>query len=407
MSSGRISTVKIALNNILHRRFRSACIALLIALTTLFITGGTLFSAGLRNGINSVSARLGADLMVFPHHAGPGLEALLLAGASSTIYLSADVARRVMELDGIERATKQIFISTYDSEHCIELAQVIGYDPQTDFVIRPWLLGSQLTEPEYMETVVGANVTASVGMIVPLFDIYVKIVGQLDRTGMGFDNTFFVNMETARTLFEAYLSFPYSQPLPEGMDIDSVVSVVLIDIRSDKDPVEFQRSLHFGFRGEGVSYMMSQVWVLNTARNLDLVAGVLGVLLAAMWIFAVFALVVIFVLMFNERRREFGILRAIGATRKKLAGILLTESALLSGGGAFLGAVLAGLVVFSYNPLIGHILQTVYLPPRILSALLIVLLGFVSGSAAGPAASFLSVRITGKSEVFANMREAA
>ena len=406
MNGGRISTLNIAFNNIIHRRFRSTCIVLLITLTTLLITGGTLFGAGLQNGINSIRARLGADIMVFPLGAGNNLESVLLTGEPSTFYLSTETAGRIMELDGIERATVQFFISTYDSAHCVELAQVIGYDPQTDFVIRPWLLGSRIAEPEFRQTVVGANVTASVGMSVPLFDEYVEIVGQLDRTGMGFDNTFFVNMETARMLFEAYLSFPEAEPLPEGLDHNNVVSVVLMDFKQDTDQDTFQWNLHRNFRPEGISYVMSQVWIANMANNLDLVIGVLSVVLGGMWIFSVFALVVIFVLMFNERRREFGILRAIGATRKKLMDILLCESALLCSGGALCGAGFACLLVFSYNPLIEHVLQTVYLPPSYLSAALIPLLGFVSGAIAGPLASFFSAGITGKNDVFASMQEA-
>jgi putative ABC transport system permease protein len=310
-----------------------------------------------------------------------------------------------MELDGVERATAQFFISTFDSAHCVELAQVIGYDPQTDFVIKPWLIGSNVPEPQYRETVVGANVTADVGMEVPLFDVGVTIVGRLDATGMGFDNSFFVNMETSRMLFDAYLEFPEAQPLPDDHDPNSVVSVVLMDLTPDTDPGDFQYTLHRGFRSEGVSYVMSQVWVANTAKNLDLVTGVLTVLLSALWLLAVFALAIIFVLMFNERRREFGILRAIGTTRKKLMRILLGESALLSGAGALCGTGLAALLVFSFNPLIEHVLQTVYLPPRFLPSALILFLGFVSGAAAGPLASFFSARIAGKNEVFANMRE--
>ena len=401
-----MSTLKIALNNIAHRRFRSVCIVLLIALTTLVITGGTLFGAGLRNGIGSIKARLGADIMVYPQGAAFNFESILLTGEPSTFYLSADAARRIMELDGIERATPQFFISTYDSAHCAELAQVIGYDPKTDFVIRPWLSGSKITEPEYRETVAGANVTADAGMTVPLFGVDVTITGKLDKTGMGFDNTFFVSMETARMLFDAYLSFPEAEPLPEGDDAGNVVSVVLIDLKKETDPNDFQYRLHRGFRSEGIGYVMSQVWVSNTAKNLDVVNGVLAVLVGAMWIFAVFALAVIFVLMFNERRREFGIMRAIGATRKKLGGILLCESALLSCAGAMCGAGLACLLVFSYSPLIEHFLQTAYLPPRNFQAALIAVSGFASGTAAGPAASMFSAAIAGKSEVFENMREA-
>ena len=406
MGSGRISTLKIALNNILYRRFRSVCIVLLIGITTLFITGGTLFGAGLRNGINSVRDRLGAEVMVYPEGA-VNLEAVLISGEPSTLYFSYDTARRIMELEGVQRATVQFFISTYDSYHCVELAQVIGYDPETDFVIRPWLIGSNVPEPRYRETVVGANVTADVGMLVPLFNVYVEIVGRLDRTGLGFDNTFFVNMETARMLFEAYLTFPEAVPLPYGMDAASVVSAVFLDLKEDADRQAFEWTLHRYFRPEGVRHVMSQVWVANTARNLDIVTLVLSILLSLVWVVVVFALVVIFVLMFNERRREFGILRAIGTTRKKLMHILLCESALLSSGGALCGAIFAALLLFSYNPLIEHVLQTVYLPLRHLPATQIILMGFLSGAVAGPVASLFSAGISGRKEIFANMREAA
>ena len=407
MSDGiNLSTLKIAMNNIKHRRFRSVCIILLIGLVSLFITGGTLFGAGIKNGINSVKARLGADIMVFPLDAGYTLEGLLLTGEPSTVYLSADIAERIMQLEGIERATAQFFISTYDSAHCVELAQVIGYEPQTDFVIRPWLIGSKLTEPKYRETVVGANITADVGMTVPLFDEDVKIVGRLDSTGMNFDNSFFVNMETARMLFDAYLSFPEAEPLPEGMDPDSVVSVVLMDLKEDTDHGDFQWNLHRGFRTEGIGYVRSQEWIQSTSKNLDVLITVLTILLCVLWIFAVFALVVIFVLMFNERRREFGILRAIGTTRNKLMKILFCESALLSCAGALGGVILACILLFPFNPVFGHFLQTVYLPPQVLSAALIILLGFLSGAIAGPIASFFSARIAGRKEIFENMREA-
>jgi hypothetical protein len=63
--------------------------------------------------------------------------------------MTADVANRIAQTDGIDRATQQLFISTFDSEHCAALVQIIGYDPETDFVVAPWLKGSKVTEPQY------------------------------------------------------------------------------------------------------------------------------------------------------------------------------------------------------------------------------------------------------------------
>ncbi|MDR3277746.1 MAG: FtsX-like permease family protein [Oscillospiraceae bacterium] len=405
MSGGGISTIKIALNNILQRRFRSVCIVLLIAVTTLLITGGTLLGYSLRNGIESVNARLGADAMIVPSSAGDSFEGALLKGSPSTFYLSADVAERIAQTDGVERATQQLFITTFDSEHCAALVQIIGYNPETDFVVAPWLMGSKVTEPKYGEIVVGSNIQLKAGQQMQLFALNLDVAGVLDKTGMGFDNSVFVNMDTAKLLLAEYEKFAGALPLPEGTDVSGAVSAVLIDIEDDADPVAFQRDINFGFRGDGVRYVSSQALLSNTTKNLNLVIGVLTVLLAAIWMFAVFVLAIIFTLALNERQREFGILRAIGATRRKLTAIVLTETVLLCSVGAIFGVGAVCLIVFPYSALIERVLQTAYLPPQSVLAAAILIACLILGAAIGPLASLFSAARIGKSDAFANMRE--
>jgi putative ABC transport system permease protein len=405
MKSGRISTIKIALNNILHRRFRSVCIVLLTAITTALITGGTFLGAGLRNGINSINARLGADAMIIPQSAGESFEGALLSGSPSTFYLTRDLADRIMQLEGIERATSQLFISTFDSDHCASLVQIIGYDPKTDFVITPWLKGSKVAQPSYGEVVTGGNVFARPGDKIKFFSVDLVVVGVLERTGMGFDNSVFVNMDTAVMLLGEYEKFYGALPLPEGTDANNVVSAVLLDIKKDTSPSSFQGNIYWKFRDEGIRYISSKTLLASTAKNLNLVIGILTFFLAAVWVFAVFALAIIFSLALNERKKEFGILRAIGATRKKLSSILFCEASLLSLAGAFCGLAFVCLVVFPYNALIERVLQTAYLPPGHLTAAAILALGFALGAAIGSVASVFSAARIGKSEVLANIRE--
>jgi putative ABC transport system permease protein len=104
MYGGRLSAIKIALNKIWHRRFRSACIALSVTVATLLITVGTLLGCGLRSGVESVNARLGADAMVAPQSAENNFEAALPGGYPSTFYLARDTAKRILQIDGILRA---------------------------------------------------------------------------------------------------------------------------------------------------------------------------------------------------------------------------------------------------------------------------------------------------------------
>jgi putative ABC transport system permease protein len=405
MSGSRISTLNIALNNILQRRFRSICIVLLIGITTLLITGGTLLGYSLRNGIESVNARLGADAMIVPSSADDRFEGALLRGSPSTFYMTADVADRIAQTAGIERATQQLFISTFNSEHCAAFVQIIGYDPKTDFVVTPWLTGSRVTEPKYGEIVIGSNIQLKAGQQMQLFALKLDVVGVLDKTGMGFDNSVFVNIDTAKMLLAEYEKFTGALPLPEGTDVNGVVSAVMLDIKSDADPIAFQRSINYGFGSDGVRYVSSQALLSNTTKNLNLVIGVLTVLLVSVWVFAVFVLAIIFTLALNERQREFGILRAIGATRRKLTAIVLTEAVLLCSVGAIFGVGVVCLIVFPYSTLIERVLQTAYLPPQSVLVAAILIVCLILGTAIGPLASLFSAARIGKNEAFENMRE--
>jgi putative ABC transport system permease protein len=401
----RITTAMIAINNILHRRFRSACIALLIAVATLLITGGTLLGFSLRNGINSITARLGADAMIVPQSASEGFEGALLGGSPSTFYLTTDTADRIIQLDGIERATSQLFISSFDSSHCSALVQIIGYDPVTDFIIAPWLKGSKIAQPGYFETVIGSNVLLNVGERMELFTVKLGVIGVLEKTGMGFDNSVFVNMETAQMLLLEYEKFLGALPLPAGISHDGVVSAVLLDIKKDVDPITLQRKINSDFRDEGIRYVSSQALLQNTAKNLGLVTGILKVLLAAIWMFAVFTLTIIFTLILNERQREFGILRAIGATRRKLTLIVLVESLLLCGAGAVTGVGLVCLIVFPYSTLLERVLKTAYLLPQSATVIGLLIVCLFLGAVMGPLASLFSVIRIGKNETIENLQE--
>jgi len=402
----RITTLSICANNILNRRFRSVCIALLIAMTTFLITGGTLLGFGLRNGVASVTARLGADAIIVPQAAGSSYEGALLSGSPATFYISKDAAGRIMRTDGIERVTTQLYISSFDSSHCAALVQIIGYEPASDFVITPWLKNTDITEPGYGEAVIGGNLTQlDIGDSLLLFATKLKVVGILDKTGMGFDNSVFVNMDTAVMLLGEYEKYADAIPFPDGLSANGVVSTILIDVKRGVDMTDFKKAINLRFRDEHIRVVTAQEFITSTAANLGLAGGILTVLVVTFWLFAVFVLAIIFTIALNERRREFGILRAIGATRRKLIAIVITESALLCGAGAIVGIGAVCLIVFPYNELIKRLLRTVYMIPSGGVIVAIMAVCFALGAITGPLASIVAAARIGKSGVFVNMQE--
>jgi putative ABC transport system permease protein len=70
-----------------------------------------------------------------------------------------------------------------------------------------------------------------------------------------------------------------------------------------------------------------------------------------------------FYMIVNERRREIGLLRAMGANRWHISAIILNEAVLLSSVGGAAGIVLGYGILFSFKDLILRYLRLPYLFP--------------------------------------------
>jgi putative ABC transport system permease protein len=394
-----MSTFAIARNNLLHRPFRLICLAALVAVTAFAIAGGTLFGTSLRNGAESTAARLGADLMLLPLGADRDLEGALLKGKPSSFYLPGDSVRLLSNLEGIERASPQFYVSTFDSSHCGSLVQIIGYDPETDFVIAPWLAEHVPNGPKRGEIVIGDAILLDVGDEMLLFGTRYRVAGKLEKTGMGFDVTVFAGKETARMLIDEYEKYIGAIPMPD----EDAASVVVADVAEGIDHEAFAKEIRKNHRG--VDVILPQAIIGNLTNHLDLTIGVLTGLLSVLWFLSAFVLVIVFTITLNERKREFGVFRALGATRKKLACILMAESVLLCVSGAGAGVILFCATALPFNAFVESKLESEYLLPAAGATALILCGCFILCAAGGPIAAAVSAVRIGRAETSFIMRE--
>lgn len=397
-----LTTVNLACINLLQRRYRSACLTALIAAVTFVVTGGSLFGYSLINGVSNTESRLGADLMIVPVGAERDYEGALLQGKPGTFYIDGETVQELLHADGIEKASPQLYIATFDSSHCAFPVQIIGFDPETDFVIAPWLENQVPGGPGHGEIVAGYNVRAQAGESLLLFGDEYLTAGRLDKTGMGFDNSIFLNLDTAKKIVADYKKYEKAVVLPED---DEAVSVVVADIARDLDPEAFVKELREEFRGKGINFILPQAIISGMTKNLMLTIGIMSALLTALWLLAAVVLAIVFAVTINERKKEFGIYRAIGATRRKLAGIVLTESVVLGAAGAAIGIGLLCLAVFPFNALIESKLQSEYLLPEVPVTVAVFAAGFTACAAMGPAASAFSAMRLGFRDAYDVIRE--
>jgi putative ABC transport system permease protein len=71
-----------------------------------------------------------------------------------------------------------------------------------------------------------------------------------------------------------------------------------------------------------------------------------------------------FSMIVNERRREIGLLRAMGANRFQLTSVLLTEAGILATAGGLAGVLLGFGILVSFKDLMLHHLRLPYLFPE-------------------------------------------
>jgi putative ABC transport system permease protein len=137
-------------------------------------------------------------------------------------------------------------------------------------------------------------------------------------------------------------------------------------------------------------------------------AGLLRSVIAMLgitWALSVLVIGLIVSMAANERRREIGVLRALGAPRGFVLRSLLAEVGLLAAGGGLLGAALAGLAIYLFRDLLVLGLGMPFLLPSLPRLLALVAggLGLALGTVA--LAAWLPAYRTSRQDPALAMRE--
>ncbi len=347
--------------NLLRKPGRTGILALLTAFLALAVFGGSVVVLSLRSGLNSLEARLGADIILVPSEAQSkvSLQNMFLQGTAGAFYMDASVPEKALEVEGVEKAAPQTFLASLKADCCSIRIQVIGIDPETDFTVQPWIARSLTRELGDMDVAVGCKVEAGVGEIIRIYEQRCKVVARLEATGTGLDTAVYCNMNTMNTLLSAAEEKGVSHKIESG---DQVISAVYIKVKDgcDIDAVNSRLNGHL----RKVTAVRTRSMITGVSDSLAGISRTVSVLIAAVWALAFIILLLAFVLIIRERTREFAVLRMIGASRRMLSGMVLQESALCGCLGGLTGVGLAALLLFPFARLIESMLKLPYLMPE-------------------------------------------
>ena len=181
------------------------------------------------------------------------------------------------------------------------------------------------------------------------------------------------------------------------------VSAILVKSDSSVSPSLLAQTIRR--ENEGVDVLVSQGIFSNLAATISGLVSYIHLFSAALWVLAVVILAAVFSGSIHERKKEFALLRILGATRRKLVAIVLGESSLAGLAGGAAGIVLASLAVFPFSTLISERLELPYLDAPLFQIIPLVLGSLLLSVLVGPLASLYSaLRISG-AETYFTMRE--
>ena len=356
---------QLPLKNLLRRPGRTAALVLLTAFLALSVFCGSVVVRSLQSGLDSLEARLGADIIVMPATAESkvSFKNMLLQGTTGAFYMDASVVDEIRSIEGVEAASPQLFLASAKAGCCSARLQMIAYDPATDFTIRPWINDTSVSkEPGLMDVIIGSNVSwtsAATDNVIRFYDTECNVIGQFEPTGSTLDSAVYMNFDTCKALIQACRDkgmFKY-----ENLDGDKVISSVMVRVAPGYDSETVAEAIRN--RVPGVSVATASNMVSGIADSLDHISVYVFALTAVLWLLGLMMTVLIFTMMMSARKREFASLRAMGASREILSGIVVREALMVNLLGGVAGILLTMVILFSFRTLIGEVIGAGFVLP--------------------------------------------
>ena len=358
-------------NNITRRRTQSLLTVTITMLTVLvFVMVMGVFQT-VNRGLALSRERLGADAVLIPKYATADGGDLLFTAMPENIYMDATVLEDAKQLDGVAAMTPQFYAQTLALSCCEpgEEARIIGYDSESDFILRPYLPEENQNGITPEEMIVGHAFEDDdlVGYNYLVLGQKFKVVAMLEPTGTGMDATLFADIDTVRQmcLESEVLSADWT-----GKDPYSYISVIMIKLEEGVDPEVFAQQV--ADSGIDAKCILTGNTIASLQSQLEVTMKVMFALWLASLLIAVLSLVGRFNALAKERKKEIGLLRAIGLRKGQVFGLIIGETCTMALMGGVLGSIAALLCM---EPVIELLREAFKLSPSVWSAQLALLCG--------------------------------
>ena len=321
-----------AVKNIKRKPLRTGILMFAIALLVSALVFSLSFVQRVNGSIKKSSARLGADVLVVPTNARGAAQEILLENRIKTFYMKRSILDRVRALPGVAAATEQVYLVTVAGICCsVPESMVIAFNQDTDFIIKPWLREKLNRMLAKGEAVAGAESAYNirlglVEMDSMLFGSVFRLVGAMERTGTGLDTAVLIGIDNLPAIV--------ASGKVKNLQADDI-SVIFVKVKPGVDPATVAASVEDNIiEADAMARKDIGKNIITTLKDISRIFTMTIVLAAVMAFFLVWA---IFTAIANERSKEVGIMRALGAKERHILRIFLIEVLIIGFAGSVLG----------------------------------------------------------------------
>ncbi len=370
----------IAKKNLKRKPFRTSALIISIALVSGLLFAGAISMKSVLTSIKSGAERLGADLMVVPEGYEEKARSTLIAGKPSVFYMPGEVLDKVRKIKGVKQASPQLFIKSTSYPCCTYVdVLLVAFEPETDFTVKPWLQETIKRDLGKDEVIIGASIPVSTGEKMTFYGKELTVVGTLSRTGLEYiDHAVYMTLETARDLITVSKTKSY-----ESLDIgENVYSAILVQLDPNISPE--RAAVFIEYEIKGVKAITSQDVIGTVKKQLFALLRTLFGLGISLWIVTIILVGVVFSMIVNERQREIGILRSLGAKKSGIFYLITIEAFIISVAGGITGIIAGGVLLLIIKDPIRIAFNLPYLWPGpvfvIATGITILLISIITGT---------------------------
>lgn len=315
-----------------------------VALGTGAVFASVVVARGIQTSVEQSFARMGADLIVVPAEAMVNITSALLTVQPTDATFDVGMIDQIAKLDGVAQAAPQTIcqvpIMANMPEH---KANLIAFEPANDITVLPWLAARMPRAMQTGDVLSGSRRLESTGQEIQPCNVPATVYGKLGRSGVGpVDESLFATYETV-----AALSRQAGQNSSSVFKCDrNKISAVLVRLAfgATSENVRFAIA-----RLPGIKVIAGPAIVTSTRQTTMALLGGVAAFTLIMLLSSLILISLLFSAIISERRREIGLLRAVGARQSDIVKMLVAEAIFATGLGGFGGIAFGGALLLLFQ----------------------------------------------------------